>query len=135
MKLSLIILLTISSYFTFFYSSAADKFVTFNKSNDTYSLFELSLTLNILLDKNIDNGINKAVYNLITDFNRITGKSPILTYEKIDFKQPLLIIGSYSSCPIVNQLIEEGKIKKELLLGKREKYIITTVQNPLRGVK
>lgn len=111
---------------------AAEQFVTFKKTDTALPIFNNGKVLNILLDKDDQKGISIAVNNLLEDFNRVCGVKPELLDEAAD--KNCIIIGSVES-KYIKQLIKSKKLDKKELYKKNEKYIITTVQNPLEGVE
>lgn len=84
---------------------------------------------NILFDSTDNKGVLRAVKNLITDFQKVTGTSPIIV-NRSD-KNVKLIVGTLDNSELIKTLVENGDIKAEELKGKREKYIITIVKNAL----
>lgn len=118
--------------FYFIHVNAADRFVTFKSSDKSFPIVFDNKTVNILFDANDQKGIGIAVNNLVEDFNRVCGVKPELLDEATD--KNCIIIGSVES-KYIKQLIKSKKLDKKELYKKNEKYIITTVQNPLEGVE
>lgn len=86
----------------------------------------------ILVDKQEDKGVLRAVDNLQTDALKVTGMKPELTNAPTGKR--MLIIGSLDKSSWIKQLVQSGKINADDLQGKNEKYIICTVKQPLAGV-
>lgn len=86
----------------------------------------------ILVDKQEDKGVLRAVTNLQTDAQKVTGVKPELS-NAIAGKR-MLIIGSLDNSVWIKQLVQSGKISADDLQGKNEKYLITTVKQPLPGI-
>ncbi|WP_300699586.1 glycosyl hydrolase 115 family protein [Bacteroides sp.] len=86
----------------------------------------------ILVDKQEDKGVLRAVDNLQTDALKVTGIKPELTNAPTGKR--ILIIGSLDNSSWIKQLVQSGKINADDLQGKNEKYIICTVKQPLAGV-
>lgn len=78
-------------------------------------------------------GVLIAIDNLQADFERVCGVKP----EKVNgtADNVKIIIGSIDSSPIIKQLIKAKKLDANLLKGKNEKYIITTLHSPLKGIE
>jgi hypothetical protein len=74
----------------------------------------------------------RAVNNLLNDANAVTGITPQLIYTPNG--QQALIIGTIES-QWIKQLIANGKIDGNELKGKREKYVLQTIDNPLEGIE
>ena len=96
-----------------------------------FTLAKAGKPTHILMDASEDEGIRMAAQNLSADFGRVTGKqaSIVQTPEK-----ETLIVGSLSSS-FVKQMIAKGKLDVTQLKGKREKYLLQVVEQPLPGVE
>ena len=75
-----------------------------------------------------DKGVNRAVNDLYKDFQSVTGQVPqgYLSYA--------IIIGTVGKSEMIDRLAKEGKINRNELDGKNEKYIIQTVDDPRRDI-
>lgn len=113
------------------FSRAAQPFVEFDKETG-FILATNEQVLPILFDQNEYKGVKRAIKDLQSDFERVTSVSPDAVSDISSNK--MLIVGSVNSSKWIKELIERGKLDETLLKGKREKYIITTVQPPLQGV-
>lgn len=112
--------------------SAAEQFVIFKKNDKALPIINNGKVVNILYDDTDQKGISIAVKNLIEDFNRVCGVKPAILSDASD--NNCIIIGSLES-KYIKQLIKSKKLDKKELQKKNEKYIITTVDNPLEGVE
>ena len=83
----------------------------------------------ILTDENDYIGVLRAVGDLRKDVSKITGTLP-----DIGKSHSSIIIGTVGKSVLIDQLIKDGKIEAKDIRGKNEKYIITTLQNPVEGV-
>ncbi len=82
-------------------------------------------------------GISIAAQNLSDDFRKVCGTAaPLLRYNGTSEALPknLIIAGSADS-PMIKKLMKKRLIPESELKGKFEKYIISTVDNPLPGVE
>lgn len=86
----------------------------------------------VLIDKQEDKGVIRAVMNLQADAQKVTGVKPELSNVVVGNR--MLIVGSLENSVWIKQLIRTGKINAADLQGKNEKYIICTVKQPLEGV-
>ena len=122
----LIVLLFISVF-----SNSANQFISFKRVDGSLQILNNGKVVNIIYDNSDQKGISIAINNLVEDFNRVCGVKPELLDEVKD--KNCIIIGSIES-KYIRQLIKSKKLDKKELQGKNEKYIITTVDNPLEGV-
>lgn len=98
-------------------------------------LFESGSRLKILTNETALPGIKIAVKNLQADFYKVTGVEPDLGTEIINSNQPVLIIGTVGVDQSIDELIKKGKLNKDELSGKNEKYLIQNVTDPFDGIK
>ena len=111
---------------------AADRFVVFQQSPDYFPVISNGVPCSILTDSNEEKGIQMAIKNLQKDIAQVSGNRPeILNISNGD--RQTIIIGSNES-PFIKALFKTGKLEKEELNGKKEKYIIRTIDKPLEGI-
>ena len=111
--------------------SAAERFVT-NKSNG-FTWIQQGKAYPILVDSQEDKGVLRAVANLQTDAGKVTGATPEIIHSPSGNR--MLIVGSVENSLWIKQLVQAGKIPAADLKGKREKYILQTVKQPVEGVE
>ena len=99
---------------------------------DGFTWIKDGKALPILVDANEDKGVLRAVNNLQLDAFQVTGATPEIIRHPSG--KQVLIIGTLESSQWIKELVQSGKINKEDLEGKREKYILTTLQNPVKGI-
>lgn len=109
---------------------AAERFVT--NSSTGFTWIQKGEAWPVLIDKQEDRGVVRAVMNLLTDAEKVTGVKPELS--NVVAGNRMLIVGSLENSIWIKQLINTGKINADDLQGKNEKYIICTVKQPLEGV-
>lgn len=100
------------------------------KNSETILLKEKSVSLSIFTNTGIDNGILRAVKNLQSDFQKVTGVQPIILNQISGTDSPLIIIGTVGTKSVIDDLIKQKKIDGKSLTGKNEKYIIQNVSHP-----
>ncbi|SDQ09170.1 Glycosyl hydrolase family 67 N-terminus [Chryseobacterium soldanellicola] len=131
--------LPILFFFVLFFAAcchlqATERFITTEKSNNAILLKDASVRISIFTNNNIDAGILRAVKNLQTDFQKVTGEKPDILNQISGMTSPLIIIGTVGTKSMIDDLIRQKKIDGKSLTGKREKYIIQNVSNPFPGV-
>lgn len=82
----------------------------------------------VLADEADHKGVLRAVRNLKDDLRRVTGHAPAAGSPYA------VIVGTAGKSAAIDRLVKEGKIAGGELSGKREKYLISVVQNPAEGV-
>lgn len=113
---------------------AADPFISFVKTENSMVLKEGSSGLTLFSDSDSDKGILRAVANLQSDFQKVTGIQPYLISQNSGVNGMLIIIGEAGKSKTVDALIKQKKIDGKSLMGKNEKFIIQNISNPFPGV-
>lgn len=108
--------------------------VVYQKNSDGY--FPLIVDGNvpqILCEENDLKGISLAIENLSLDFEKVSGNRAPVIHSLDSVASRPIIIGSVQS-QLINRLISESKIHGSEIVGKNEKYVMTTVSSPFPGV-
>lgn len=113
---------------------AAEPFITHEKSSNVIVLKEKSVQPSFFINTTLDAGIMRAVYNLQSDFEKVTGSKPVILNQNPADSSPLIIIGMAGNS-VIDDLIKQKKINGKELKGKNEKFIIQHVKNPFKGVE
>ena len=99
---------------------AAEKFVLFQASPETWQLKNFSVGLN----ENEHSCVQLAANNLLADIEKVTGQKGTIVAEKME-----ILIGTVSVNKQIDQWIKQGELQD--LRGRTEKYIIKTIGNQL----
>lgn len=99
--------------------------------SENFTLIQNGVPTPLYFDPSDDKGISCAVENLMQDFQRVSGKRPALIASPMG--ERVIIVGSLKN-PVIKKLCDSGMIDKSQLEGKTEKYLMTTVENPLPGL-
>lgn len=108
----------------------ADNFVDFTGENGNMMLVHDGKSVDMVCDSADYEGVRMAVGNLLRDFEDVTGIRPAIN------RYPhgnCIIVGSIGS-EHITRLISNGKIPRDSLEGKREKYLLGWIANPMEGV-
>ncbi len=100
-------------------------------SSDRFTLVDKGLPIPVLLDENEDKGVVIATENLINDFYKVSGNRSTKLFTPQ--KGRIIIIGQLTS-KYIKELIKKKRLNAVELEGKKEKYLITTLLNPMPGV-
>ena len=99
---------------------AAEKFVLFQASPETWQLKNFSVGLN----ENEHSCVQLAANNLLADIEKVTGQKGTIVAEKME-----VLIGTVGVNKQIDQWIKQGELQD--LKGRTEKYIIKTIGNQL----
>ena len=124
MWISLLMLLPIGA-------QAADQFVTFDPAGACMPLATEGKAVEMAVSSEDHKGVLIAAENLTEDFLRVTGQKGTINGEAT--AQTKIIIGSIDKSPLVKQLVKNKKIDGKSLDGKREMFLITTIDNAEGG--
>lgn len=113
---------------------AADPFISFVKAENSVVLKEGNSGLTLFSDSGSDKGILRAVANLQSDFQKVTGIQPHLISQNSGVNGMLIIMGEAGKSKTIDALIRAKKMDGNLLKGKNEKFIIQNVSDPFPGV-
>jgi hypothetical protein len=108
---------------------ATEQFVVRAKEGTkVYPLIENGVPASVISDTG-DKGVVRAVRDLRLDFERVSGQLPV------EGQKYAVIVGTLGQSANIDKLVAGGHIAAGDLQGRREKYIIQTVDNPLPGVE
>ena len=123
--------------------SAADQFVSFQKGD---LLINRDNKVEIYMDANDCKGVSYAANALVKDIMKVSGSKTVLTSDaglkdknttrkdaadKNAAGKPTILVGTIGHSAAIDQLIRQKRINRNLLKGKREKFIITVVNGQL----
>lgn len=117
-----------------FFVKATEPFISFAKTENLVVLKERNSGLTLFSDSDSDKGILRAVANLQSDFQKVTGVQPELISQNSGMNGMVIIIGEAGKSKTIDGLIRQKKLDGKALTGKREKYIIQNVSDPFPGV-
>lgn len=100
----------------------------------SFSLVSADGVANLYYDGNDYKGVIRAVEDLQTDIESVTGVRPEIRKEDQLSSIPV-IIGTRGKNRIIDELISSGKLVDTDLKGKWESFVITIIENPLPNVK
>jgi hypothetical protein len=78
--------------------------------------------------------VQTAAENLAADVERVTGVRPSVRTDWPAPSGPFVYVGTLGKSPFIDRLARERKFDPSALHGRRESFIIATVENPQPGV-
>lgn len=109
---------------------AAEPFIVFTKTEAAFPVVSGGKPCPILVDGNEDKAILIAVQNLQEDLLRMSGTKA--ETASTPTASQYILVGSVES-PYIKRLFKDGKLNKKELQGKNEKYVIQTIDQPMKG--
>lgn len=104
--------------------SAAERFVSFQQGD---LLINSNDKVEIYMDANDCRGVSYAANALVRDISKVSGSQATITSNQ----KATILVGTIGHSAAIDQLIKQKRINGNLLKGKREKFIITVVNNQL----
>ena len=104
--------------------SAAERFVTFQQGD---LLINGNDKVEIYMDANDCRGVSYAADALVKDIRNVSGSQATITSNQ----KATILVGTIGHSAAIDQLVKQKRINGNLLKGKREKFIITVVDNQL----
>ena len=104
--------------------SAAERFVSFKQGD---LLINANDKVEIYMDANDCRGVSYAANALVRDISKVSGSQATITSNR----KATILVGTIGHSAAIDQLIRQKRINGNLLKGKREKFIITVVDNQL----
>ena len=104
--------------------SAAERFVSFQQGD---LLINGNDKVEIYMDANDCRGVSYAANALVKDIRNVSGAQATITSNR----KATILVGTIGHSAAIDQLVKQKRINGNLLKGKREKFIITVVDNQL----
>ena len=104
--------------------SAAERFVSFKQGD---LLINANDKVEIYMDANDCRGVSYAANALVRDISKVSGSQATITSNR----KATILVGTIGHSATIDQLIKQKRINGNLLKGKREKFIITLVDQQL----
>lgn len=117
------------------YSLGEDAYVTAKAQPGSLTLAKDGTLTDLYVDKNDHWGLVRAIGDLQSDFERVTGAKPKLAHTRKQLGSTAVIVGSIGNSELIDQLIADGKIDVSTIQDKWEAYQIRLVEKPAKGIK
>jgi len=117
--------------------SEVKSFVTTEKSEKLFILAEEGSPCPILCSEKDHQGVVLAVRNLQSDFSKVTGNTPELyldTELSEGESRPVIIVGTIGKSPLIDGMIQNGKLDVSEIQGNWESSLTSVVKDPLPGI-
>ena len=100
-----------------------------------FSLVANGVSADIYVDAGDYGGIIHAADNLTKDIKAVTDVTATLKNSTDGLSDYAVIAGSIGKSPVIDSLINQGKLDVSAVKGKWESYVIDYIANPIPGVK
>ncbi|HEY5218448.1 MAG TPA: glycosyl hydrolase 115 family protein, partial [Gemmatimonadaceae bacterium] len=79
-------------------------------------------------------GVVRALHDLHDDIGRVTGAPPAVAVDAFPSARDVVIAGTLGRSPIIDSLVRAGRLDVSAVAGKRETFLLQTVDHPRPGV-
>ena len=117
------------------YAINSDKYIVNQASAESFPLVSKGKTASILVSKKDYAGVLKVAGHLENDIFKVSDLHPRRIKKISEVEDFVIIIGTLGKSEIIDQLAQKGKIDKNELQGKWEKFTTQIVENPFKGIK
>ncbi|WP_433835975.1 glycosyl hydrolase 115 family protein [Flavobacterium anhuiense] len=131
----IILLLFLIGLSTKSYAINPEKYVVNQSSQENFPLVSKGKTASILVSDKDYAGVLKVVGHLENDIFKVSDLHPKRIKKIAEAEDFVVIIGTLGKSEIIDQLAKKGKIDKNELQGKLEKFTTQIVENPFKGIK
>ena len=80
-------------------------------------------------------GVLRTIRDVQADVQRVTGQEPAFLTDAPQGAQPVVLIGTLGHSPLIDKLVQTGKLDVANLAGRWETFVVQAVADPLPGVK
>lgn len=105
------------------------------KKPGAFALVENKRATPIYLSGNEYEGVKIAVKNLQSDIQKVSGLLPDLNFTNPSASARVIIIGTVGKNKQIDRLLRARKLDPSYLENKWETYVITTIDNPEKGIE
>ncbi|WP_257670269.1 glycosyl hydrolase 115 family protein [Parapedobacter tibetensis] len=112
-------------------ASTAERIVTTRYVRYAFPIVSNQATATIIVDDRDHKGVLRAAHSLREDIERVTSANVQLNGHDRAFA---IIIGTIGRAPLIDRLVEQGKINVAGIAGKWESTLIEVVNHPTPGI-
>lgn len=101
-----------------------------DKNQASFALIENSRPAQIIVETTNDVAVQRAAKSFAEDLKRVSGRAASLKHDKKNIGQSAVIIGAYGQSPLIDELINQGKLDISEIKNQWEAFKIAVIQNP-----
>ncbi|RSK33804.1 glycosyl hydrolase 115 family protein [Hymenobacter metallilatus] len=109
-------------------------YISANKSSGSFPLAVSGKAAPLYASAQDWPGVLRAARDLQADISRVTRLTPSFTIDKVSSGPAVVLIGTLGKSPLIDGLVQAGKLDAAGLAGKWETFAVQVVEKPLPGV-
>jgi len=117
------------------YSSVEKTYITAEKAEGGFPLSSAGRSAPLCVCREDHPGVIRVAGLLQADIARVTGAEPALSLDGIPPAKHAVLIGTLGRSPLIDRLAREHKLDVSDLAGKREKFILQAIRDPMPQVE
>ncbi len=110
-------------------------YLTSEKGKGNFAVIEKGKPTQILVSESDHPGVLKIAQYFRRDLSHVSGQEAELLNASPQKTQNLIIVGTAGKSEVIDQLVKNGKIDVSQLENKWEQFLITSVKDPMQGVR
>ncbi|WP_051197515.1 glycosyl hydrolase 115 family protein [Flavobacterium soli] len=127
---SAILIVSLSTAF----SQDESAYISTTKNKSFFKLSDDGKSTNLFIDSKDFSGVIRALKDLKSDIGKVTNHEPTIIFDKLPTEKEIVIVGTFSKSPVIDQLVKSGKLDVKEVAGKWEAYSIQTIEKPFPGI-
>lgn len=96
----------------------------------SFPLIEKSKPAQIIVEKTNDVAVQRVAKSFAEDLKRVSGHVAVVSHDKKRIKKSAIVIGVVGQSPLIDELIDQGKLDVTELKDQWEAFKIVVVKNP-----
>ena len=109
--------------------------VSFIPEKGALALAENKTAAPLVVDSGDWPGVRRAVGDLQSDFERVSGVKPSLFNKVAGSQKTAILIGTLGHSPLIDELVRTGKIDATAIAGRWEAFLLQVVEKPMPGIE
>ena len=130
------ILLVCLSRFYLVHAIGQDTCVSFQASNDTFTVISGNTVASIFISDDEWPGVQRAAFDFASDIEKVTGRSPQLSNVTltVNASSSPIIVGTLGKSTLIDAVVNHTQMDVSSISGAWESFMTKLVDNPLPGV-
>ena len=125
---------TMSIFISFpVWSIGGINYITNESVKNGFALSIPNRTTKLFISSDDYPGVIRALNDLKMDIGKVTGKEPVVTFDKPGRKDLSVLVGTLGKSKLIDRLVRTKKLDVSAIKGKWENYSIQVVRNPFPG--
>jgi hypothetical protein len=116
------------------FASSNDHYIV-HREEGNFCIATRRAMVSILSDTGDYKGVTRAVGDLQSDLQRVTGRKPCIITSEEGAGKRLIITGTIGRSTVIDRLVKDGKINPDQVINRWEAFLMQVVQKPLPGVE